>query len=108
MSPGVVDERVDAVGAREAGELRGEIEDVEGRAARFGGTLPCKQYGERGRIELRQRRAIDGGRTRADARKTVRERGLRARDGQRGPCFEAAHDACLPEASCWLRCVRNW
>lgn len=72
------------------------------------GALPGEQHRERRRIELRERAAVDGGGARLDAREPLGERGFRARVGQRGARVEAAHDACLPEASCWLRSVRNW
>src|SRR6201996_2454524 len=122
-------QRVDAVGLRETREPGGEIDDFQCRAARTRGALPREQHRERGRIELRERRAIDAARTTGDARKTGRERFFRARVGQRragresigrvageaagytardvGPLWRAVHD-CLPAASCWLRCVRNW
>ena len=81
MSEG--EQRVDAIGSRKTDEPGRKIDDAERGAARGGCALPCEQHGERGRIELRERRAIDFGRARSDARQTRFERGLRALVGQR-------------------------
>ena len=103
MSEG--EERIDAVGARKTREPGRKIDDAERGAARGRGTLPCEQHGERGGIELRERRAIDFGRACRDARQTRVEPGLRALVGQGCGRLETAargliaHDA-LPLASC--------
>lgn len=108
-------QRIDAVGLRKTGKASRQIEDLEGGAASLSGSLPCEEHGERRRIELRKRRAIDSARARGNPLETRRKRGIRARVGQRRAtrktiCDGAQHFAhdCLPAASCWLRCVRNW
>ena len=76
------EERIDAVGSRETDEPGRKIDDAERGAARGRGALPCEHHGERGGIELRERRAIDFCRACCDARQTRVERGLRALVGQ--------------------------
>ena len=86
-------ERVDAIGLRETGKPGGKVDDTERSAARGGRALPCEQHGERGRIELPQRRAIDFRRAGGDARKTRLERRLRALVGQRRGRLKSAAGA---------------
>lgn len=103
----LAEQLVDAVDVREADELRGQIEDLERAAALTRGTAPRQQHGQRGRIEMREMRAVDFARTVRDTLEPRRERVARAREGQRLAGIEARHEAC-PDASCALRCVRNW
>ena len=102
---------IDAVGLCEAGETSRQIDDLERGATCLSGTLPREEDGQRGRVELRKRCAVHAIRARRDALQTRRERGIRARVGQRRTGFEAAGDGtgfdvhrgvhdCLPAASC--------
>ncbi|MEA3130099.1 MAG: hypothetical protein QOF46_1894 [Paraburkholderia sp.] len=98
---------IDAVGLCEAGETSRQIDNLELDAACLSGTLPREQHGQRGRIELRERRAIHAVRACGNALQTRRERGFRALVGQRRTSFEAVRDGvqhlahdCFPAASC--------
>src|SRR5258708_28191818 len=79
---------VDAVGLCNAGETSRQVDDLERGAARLGGTLPREQDGKRGRVELRERRAIHAVRARSDALQTRLQRCFRALVGQRRSAFE--------------------
>jgi len=97
MSEG--EERVYAIGLRETGKPGGKVDDGERRAASRCRALPREQHGERRRVELLERRAIDFGRARGDPRQTRVERASCALVRERRGGFEATHDA-LPFASC--------
>ena len=85
-------QRVDAIGLRKTGKPGGKIDDFQRRAVRAGRALPREQHRERGRIELRERRAIDAARAARDALEPGRKRGARARVSQRRTGREAACD----------------